>query len=338
MKNIELILLCVIIVLLIIMILSPLVRKNKKNNIDRLLKILPNESKELKTLQSYKEKAEDYDRLEENLERLRAKNEEYKEKNSTLLEDKKGLETKLTNKDKEVADKLKEIEEQNKAKKEILEKVKKAEILKEYAGKVVDYLDFCGNILNTANEKISKADVEIAKIMSIFLQQALSKIAEMAKWQYICKDINENAIAILNKDLKNCFQSDKETEQFNAFKKLCISKIKSFTNAILILCEAYSKLSKFVENVESVSSFENEFKNKIAEIKNSTKDVGIIEIAEAEIFTNISNNKGIETTYGNISFPYSTVKNLNSGDIAEIIEFGMKTEFEDMTKTKVLIN
>jgi len=306
---------------------------DQKSDIEKLLKILPNLPKELEKLQSYKSKADDFDRLEKNFEKVKNEKQTLSEQKANLENEKSAFQQKLQAKDKVVSDKLKEIEEHNKSNKELLEKVQKAEILKDYAGKVFDYIDFCENILKSANKKIYKTDVETEKIMLILLQQALQKTTEMAKWKQICNDIKEKGIAIQNKDLKNCFQSDKEAERLNAFKTLCISKMKPFTNAVLILCEANGNLSKFLESTD-VSIIENEFNNKIREIKSKAKEIGITEIVEVKLFTHLGNNEAID---GTILFPYSVVKNLNKDVIIEIVEFGMKTEFEELTKTKVLI-
>ena len=248
----------------------------------------------------------------------------------------KETEEKIRKKNQEFTAKLKEIEEENRANAVILEKVRKSDILKDYAGKVVDSLDFCENILKIANEKIGKSDVETAKIISILLQQALLKTSEIAKWKQICGDIINTGVIVLNSDIKNCFQSNNETEQLNAFKKQCISKLRVFINSVLILCETFKNLSKFIEN-KDVAHIENEFKNKIIEIKNKAKEVGIIEIAEVKIFTGIDNNSNVESGNEPPSFPYSIVNNLNQDDIVEVILYGMKTEFDDMTETKVLI-
>jgi len=306
---------------------------DQKSDIEKLLKILPNLPKELEKLQSYKSKADDFDRLEKNFEKVKNEKQTLSEQKANLENEKSAFQQKLQAKDNVVSDKLKEIEEHNKFNKELLEKVQKAEILKDYAGKVFDYIDFCENILKSANKKIYKTDVETEKIMLILLQQALQKTTEMAKWKQICSDIKEKGIAIQNKDLKNCFQSDKEAERLNAFKTLCISKMKPFTNAVLILCEANGNLSKFLESTD-VSIIENEFNNKIREIKSKAKEIGITEIVEVKLFTHLGNNEAID---GTILFPYSVVKNLNKDVIIEIVEFGMKTEFEELTKTKVLI-
>ncbi len=304
-----------------------------KSAIEKFLKILPNLPKELGQLQIYKSKADDYEKLEKNLEKVRIEKQALSEQKEKLEKGKIDYQQNLLAKDKEVSDKLKEIEDHNKSNKELLEKVKKADILKDFAGNVSDYLDFCENILKIANENISKTDVETAKIMAVLLQQAFQKTTEMAKWKQICSDIKEKGIAIQNKDLKNCFQSDNDTERLNAFKTLCISKMKPFTNAVLILCEANSNLAKFVENTD-VSSIENEFRNKITEIKSKAKSIGITGITEVKLFTPLGNNTAIE---GKISLPYSSVTNLNKDIIIEIVEFGMKTEFEELTKTKVFI-
>ena len=250
------------------------------------------------------------------------------------------LRQKLQIKDEEVVKKQKEIEEQNKTNIEVLNKVKKVGFLKEYAGKALDYLDFLKEIVKEANTKcieFGKTDTETATIMSILLQQTLLSTMEIAKWKQICEDIKNNGVVVLNTGIKNCFQSTDEPEQLNAFKKQCVSKLKVYTNAILILCEAYGNLSKFVEYA-NVSSIETEFGNKIPEIKNKAKEVGIMEIAEVKIFTNIDTNPGTKSGNNDISFPYSNVKNLNNDDIVEVVEFGMKTEFDDnVSETKVQV-
>lgn len=305
-----------------------------KSDIEKFLKILPNVSKELEKLQSYKSKADDFDELKNNFGKLEKQNE-------TILKEKSELQTQLSDKKTELANqkteflqKIQTKENEINANKALLEKVRKAEILKDYAVKVADYIDFIDIILKSTNEIINKSDQETAKIMSVLLQEAFQKTTGMAKWKQICSDIIEIGIATQNKDLKNCFQSDKEAERLNAFKKLCISKMKPLTNTVLILCEANSNLSKFLENA-NVSSIENEFKNKITDIKSRAKEIGITEIVQVKLFTHLGNKEAID---GTISFPYSSVKNLNKDDITEIVEFGMKTEFEEQTKTKVLIN
>lgn len=305
-----------------------------KSDIEKFIKILPNFSKELEKLQSYKSKADDFDNLEKNFKNMKEEKQQLSDQKAILEKEKLKFQQNLESKDKEVAEKLKEIEENNKANKELLGKIERADILKDYAAKVTDYLDFIESILKSTNEIINKTDLEIAKIMSVLLQQAFQKTTGIAKWKQICSDLIEIGIATQNKDLKNCFQSDKEAERLNAFKKLYISKMKPFTNAVLILCEANSNLSKFLESTD-VSSIENEFKNKITEIKSRAKEIGITEIVQVKLFTHLGNKEAID---GTITFPYSSVKNLNKDDITEIVEFGMKTEFEEQTKTKVLIN
>ncbi|MDR2971949.1 MAG: hypothetical protein LBU83_08485 [Bacteroidales bacterium] len=322
-----------------------------------LIKIIHKPHEASKKMQEYKEKFENYKRLLKDFEETKHDKGMVEKEKKLLLEKYNAIqrqlseketihqrqitnigketEEKIKKKDQQFADKLKEIEEQNKANAVILEKVRKADILKEYAGKVVSYIDFGENIMKIANKKTDNADIEIAKIMSVLLQQTLLKTVDIEKWKQICNDIIDTDIVIQNKDLKNCFQSNNEIEQLNAFKKQSISKLKIFTNSILILCESYRNLSKFIENVDVVN-IESEFRNMIAEINNNAKEIGITEISEVRIFTSIdSNNAG--SVDGRPSLPYSIVKNLKQDDIVEIISYGMKTEFEDMTKTKVLI-
>lgn len=347
--KIQIVLLIAILALMLItagyFIVRELLRKNKKwvdnsrgvkqkSNVERLLKMLPNLPKELEELQSYKSKADEFDELRKNFEKMKEEKQKLSDQKVNLEKENLKSQQNLEAKDKVVADKLKEIEDKNKANKEILGKIERADILLDYAANVIDYLEFIESILKSTNEIINKTNLETAKIMSVLLQQAFQKTTLMAKWKQLCSDIIENGIAIQNKDLKNCFQSDKEPERLNAFKKLLISKMKPFTNAVLILCEANSNLSKFPESID-VLSIETEFKNKIAEIKNRAKVIGITEIVEVKLFTHLGNKEAID---GTISFPYSVVKNLNKDDITEIIEFGMKTEFEELTKSKVLIN
>jgi len=359
MENIELILLIVVIVLLIALLLiliNPVIvskifhRKTttshpnsggkQKSIIDKLFEILPVLPKELEKLRGYEEKANDYDKLEKEFEAIKKQKEQLETNNTTLSDEKTRLVKDLENKNKDVSEKLNEIEEKNKIINELLSKIRKAEHLKEYAGKVSEYLYFVEDILNTANNRCietRKNNEESAKIMSILLQQTLVKTKTMEKWKQLCEDIQEKNIVVLNNALKNCFQSDNEAEQVKAFKAKCIIELQIYTNATLILCETYRNLSKLTKNNNNVSTLENEFNGIFASIKNKVKDIGIMEIADVKIFTNIDKNKGTEASYGQITFPYSTIENLQKDDIAQIISFGMKTEFDDMTKTKVLI-
>jgi len=313
--------------------------------------IIRNPNRNSKKLQEYKAKIENCNKLLKDFEKAKNDKKLLIERNNAIqkqLSEKDAIhqkqinyinkesEEKIKKKEQQFADKLKEIEEQNKANAIILDKVRKVDILKDYARKVVDYVALCENILESANKKIDKVDVETAKIMSILLQQAAGKASEIANWKQICEDIVSIGVTVLNNDIKNCFQSNNETEQLNAFKKQSISRLRIITNNILILCEAYSNLSKFVDDTDA-ANIEDDFRNKFVEIKNSAKEVGIIEIAEVSIFTCIDSNSNVESENGHPSLPYSIVKNLKQDDIVEIISFGMKTEFDNMTKTKVLI-
>ncbi len=302
--------------------------KNFKRNssVEQLIKIIPSLEEEVAKLQEYKEKSKNYNRLTDEFEQL-------KKEKQTLLDEKATLANKTGELERRLQIKTKEIEEYNKSNNELWVKVKKADILKDYSSKVIDYLNFCEDILKETSKEIESTDIEPAQIMSALLQQAFQKTIEMAKWKQICSDIKENGIAVQNKDLRNCFQYDKESDHLAAFKKLLISRIKPITNALLILCEANSNLSKFLESSD-VSSLENEFKNKITEIKRKVKEIGINEIADVKLFNRLNNSEAID---GSISFPYTVVKNLNKDDVVEIIEFGMRTEFEVSLKTKVLI-
>ena len=293
---------------------------------EQLIKLIPSLQKEMAEIQGKKEKLKDYNKLKNKIELL-------KKENQTFSDEKTALTNKTGELERKLQIKAKEVDEYNKSNAELLGKVKKADILKDYASKVIDYLDFCEDILKETSKEVESTDIEITQIMSALLQQAFQKTTELAKWKQICSDIKENGIAIQNKDLRNCFQYDKESEHLIAFRKLLISRIKPITNALLILCEANSNLSKFLESSD-VSSIENEFSNRITEIKRKVKEIGINEIADVKLFNRLNNSEAID---GSVLFPYKIVKNLNKDDVVEIIEFGMKTEFDEALRTKVLI-
>lgn len=305
-----------------------------KSNIDKFLKIVANLKEDLINLPFYKDKADDFDKLEKKFDNLIIENKSLSEQKTKLESEIKHCQQQLQEKNNEVSEKQNEIKKIKKSNDEFVEKAKKAEILKGYAEKVVNYLDFCEGIIRNSNEKIFNTDIETTKILSALLQQALQKTIEIAKWKQICSDIKEKGIAIQNKDLISCFESNQETVQLIAFKKLCVSKLKIYTNALLILCEACSNLSQYSDNA-TVTILENEYKNIIREIKIKAKEIGILEIPEVKLFSSLGGCIAID---GTISFPYSVVKNLRKDHIIEIIEFGMKTEFEELTKTTVLIS
>jgi len=345
MENIELILLIVIvallIILLIIVIIPTVTKKYKRKQHPKLFEILGELSDKMDVLLDYAEKADNYDELVNEFNKTQKQIAQLETEHINISKEKIKLQKEFEEKSKAISEKIQSIERQSNTNKELLIKVRKAEHLKDYAEKVFVYLQFIESIVDTANNyciEYGKKNEDTAKVMLILLLQALEKTKTMAKWEQICGDIQEKEIVVLNSTLKNCFQSDRETEQLKAFKTKCISELKDYTNAILILCEAYSNLSMFSENSNGdASSLEDEFKNEIAEINNRAKTIGITEITDVKIFTKIDDNKGAEATYGQILFPYSIVKNLKKDDVAQIISFGMKTEFEDnISKTKVL--
>ena len=262
--------------------------------------------------------------------------------NQMLFNQKEELEIKLqtinaslTEMKKVAVSHIRELEETKKELNDILSFARKADSLKDYAGKVYDCLDYYETILIDIGKDAKMADTETASILFSLLHHAMQKTTEISKWKHICSDIQDTGMVIQSKTLKNCFQSDEEAEHKKNFKIQCISKLKGFTNAVLILCKAIGHLSRFVEKGD-VSYIESEYKNIFTTIKSKAKEVGIPEIADVELFSPLGNQEAIPDE---VSFPYSAVKNLNKEDIVEIVSFGMKTELdEEISKSKVLIN
>ena len=275
--------------------------KHSSNSSDHLFQITSDLKRELKKLNDNNEKASNFEKTRIDLE----------QKNAILLREKNDLNVqikqkeididhltqKLSNQYKEFNERLTESDNKHKANSELLGKIKKADVMVDYAGKVFDYLTFIENILLESSKKSKETTY---CIMSSLLQHAISACSELAKWKQMCSDIKECGIVVQNKDLKNCFQSTNEGEQLIEFKKLFLSKLKPITNAFLVLCEANRNLTRF--GVDDAKSIETEYQHKIAEIKNKAKEVGIMEISEVKLFTNVLDNKVAESVNGTISF------------------------------------
>ena len=245
----------------------------------------------------------------------------------------------LRSKDKEVNDKLKDVENQWLELLEVSSKSRKVEHLREYASKVSSYLVLLESILKDANgicDVAKSLNGEAAKIISLILQQALANTETISRWKQICEDIKVCGIIVLNKDIKNCFQKDDESEQLKEFKKRCISELKSYTNEALILCECFANLDRFVA-IYNIESIKREFSNQASKVREMAKEVGITAIEVVRLFTHLDEYNNIKATSEQISLPYSIVESLSDDYVARIISFGMKSEFDDsISTTKVL--
>lgn len=223
---------------------------------------------------------------------------------------------------------------------QLIDKVKNVDFLKDYAENVYKYLETLENIIKTANRKYKelRQHEKTANAIGCLLQNTCINMLDFGEWLKLAEEIKIYGIVIDNQDIKNCFQSNNNNERLKQFKILFSTPLKKYTNNLLILCEALRNLSKFNDNEIAVENLEKEFETQFNNIIKESKNVGIVEIYAVKLFTNLNVHKNTKSINGDISLPYLNVKNLNNEDIIEIVEFGMKTEFENKNSvTKVLI-
>jgi len=316
--DLQTILLTVIIVLLLIQYAIELIRYFKKRNQKNTEKADPSINEITNNIENNETVLET--QLEDFQQRLQAIENKLSENGQKT----KSNQTQTTNNDKHLID-----------------KVKNVDFLKEYAENVCKYLETLDNIFKTAYKRYQELQQYEKTINAVgcLLQNACMTVLDLGKWMKLADEIKTYGIVINNQDIKNCFQSNNNYDRIKQFKILFSTPLKKYTNNLLILCEAMRNLSKFNNGEVAVGNIEKEFETQFNIIIKEAKNVGILEIDVAKLFTNITlNNNNIESINGNVSLPYLKVNDLKTEEIVEIVEFGMKTEFEkSKSRIKVLI-
>ena len=212
--------------------------------------------------------------------------------------------------------------------------------LKRYAGNVYSYLELCQRVsteaYNTYNQINRQKQSFSASLLLLNFQIAVNSIP-IGKWMQIVQDIKDTEITTNKELIQSLVRIKNDKERLKEFQRLIHTEVFSkYSSNILILAEAFKNLSRFQVIPEHVfSEIKSSFEKNVVEIINKSKAVGL-DMKYLPLFEDFENRSDqIESVDRAKSLAYRNVIGLGKNVIAEIISYGMKTDFED-SKTLII--
>jgi hypothetical protein len=217
-------------------------------------------------------------------------------------------------------------------------KIIRVEYLQTSADALYAYFNLCSEVERKAGAYYDKtAAADESKVTACLLQKFRSNICDipLGEWVQIIKDIKETGVTANRQVIRIVSQPSTDSEKQREFRKTLFREVTvRYSSAVLILAESFRNLDRF--GINKVDEAAPEFKKYVDSIVNTAKTVNM-ELKYVPLFEKFDVYAAkIESENKNRSFPYSAIHNLESDSIAEIVSYGVKTEFED-TKTKIII-
>lgn len=226
--------------------------------------------------------------------------------------------------------------------KKLKEKVIEVNYLREYCDSVSSYLQFCQqvstdiyNFLNKIPQQNSKQGFSIGSLLINF--QNSNNNIPVGNWLQIVKDINDAGVTTNKQLIRSFSQIGSDGEKLKEFQRLLFTEVLTkYSSNILILAEAFRNLSRFQVPQKLANEAQSTFGNHVDKFLRQSKTIGM-EIKYVQLFKNFEDYLGqIESVDRERTLVYKEVSGLQKNEIAEIISFGIKTNFED-SKTFVIL-
>jgi hypothetical protein len=219
------------------------------------------------------------------------------------------------------------------------EKVFPVEFLRNYAETIYAYFDLCAEVERKAEnyyEKEVHRNSSAAATIACLLQKFRNSVSGIpaSEWRQIVKDIKDAGITANKQVIRILSQPPTDNEKQREFRKTLFREvIVRYSSNVLILAESFRNLARFGINGGETAT---EFKKYVDTIVSKAKTIDM-EIKYVPLFEKFdSYSAKIESVNKSRSFPYNVISNLQRDDIAEIVSYGIKTEFEE-TKTQIII-
>jgi hypothetical protein len=222
------------------------------------------------------------------------------------------------------------------------EKIISVDFLRNYAEVISAYFNLCSEVERKADSYYERIVLRYdyhAALIACLLQKFRSSVCELpvSYWRQIVTDIKETGITADRHVIRIFSQPPVESEKQREFRRMLFREvIIRYSSSVLILAESFRKLARF--GIDAVYSDEAEldFRKYISEIVGKAKTIDM-EIKYVPLFEKFDGYSAkIESVNKKMSFPYSEIRDLESDSIAEIVSYGVKTEFEDI-KTQIII-
>jgi hypothetical protein len=216
------------------------------------------------------------------------------------------------------------------------------DFLRNYAETISAYFDLCREVERKADSYYDRIVLRYdydASIIACLLQNFRNSVSviPVGNWQQIILDIKDTGITANKQVIRILSQPPAESEKQREFMKMLFREvIIRYSSSILILAESFRNLSRFKITTAFADEAGLEFEKHVAAIVSKAQTVDM-EIKYVPLFKKFDGYSAkIESVDKHKSFPYNAAGDLERDDIAEIISYGVKTEFED-TKTQIII-
>jgi hypothetical protein len=217
-----------------------------------------------------------------------------------------------------------------------------ADCLKDSAGSMYDYLVLCQKVEKTASshfDKLNSNDTNQSLLIACLLQKFRNSISDVSVeyWLQTLREIKDLGITADEQVIKILSKSTSESNKQKEFWNTLFNEILfRYSSSVLILAESFRNLGRFEKSVIFAGETKRVFEEHIADIENKAKTFDM-EVKYVPLFEKFDKYAAkVESINKSKSFPYSEVQNLQRDDIAEIVEYGVKTEFKDI-KTQIII-
>jgi hypothetical protein len=217
------------------------------------------------------------------------------------------------------------------------------DFLRDFAESVSAYFSLCREAERQANSYYERIVLRYdynAAIIACLLQKFRNSIYDVpvGEWRQIIKDIADTGITANRQVIRILSQPSAESEKQREFRRILFREvIIRYSSSILILAESFRNLARF--GIDGVFADEagKDFGEYVTEIEIKAKTIDV-EIKYVPLFEKFdAYSAKVESVNQNRSFPYSEVHGLEQDSIAEIVSYGVKTEFEDI-KTQIIID
>ena len=213
-----------------------------------------------------------------------------------------------------------------------------AGFLRNYAEQVYDYLHYGQKTVYKSAVKLYNdlKQPEIAGLLLLNFETAVLDL-QMDKWLQILSELKERGVIVTsNRDIIESFaQPQSENEKLREFKRFLFNELLlKYCSSLLILAESFRNLYHFGIDIDNVN--ELRFADFVRYLRNKAGGIGM-EVKYVPLFEKVTDNDYlslVKSVGSNMSRAYSGVS-IQRDYIAEIVYYGIVTEFDDSEKTQI---
>ena len=213
-----------------------------------------------------------------------------------------------------------------------------AVFLRNYAAQVYDYLYYGQKTVYKSAVKLYNdlKQPDIAGLLLLNFETAVIDL-QMDKWLQILFELKERGVIVTSNRyiIESFAQPQSENEKLREFKRFLFNELLlKYCSSLLILAESFRNLYHFGIDIDNVN--ETGFADFVRSLRNKAGGIGM-GVKYVPLFEKVTDNDYlslVKSVGSNMSRAYSGVS-IQRDYIAEIVSYGIVTEFDDSEKTQI---